>query len=323
MRSTFSYAAGALVLGLSIAVRVGAQAPAAPQTPPAGAGAAQGGAPAGGRAGGGGGGGGAARGNTQGFPAASRPNADTATLEHGKSLYEINCRICHGADLRGGDSGGPNLLRSNIVFNDQHGELINPIIKNGKQTPGVAPAMAPIAMPDADMTAISEYIHSVQATLRGQGNPPAAPLPQLNIVVGDAKEGEAYFAAKCTPCHSATGDMRGIGSRVPDPMQLQNSWVQGSGGGGRGGGRGGGGGATPTTVTVTTATGEKVEGTLVRVDDFLVIVGLADGRTRSFARNGDVPKVEIKDPREAHRKLLPTYTDKDMHDVTAYLVTLK
>ena len=62
---------------------------------------------------------------------------------------------------------------------------------------------------------------------------------------------------------------------------------------------------------------------MIRLDDFYVVVGLADGSSRSFRRDGDVPKVEVKDPRDAHRKLLPTYADKDIHDVTAYLVTLK
>src|SRR5947207_5183448 len=103
---------------------------------------------------------------------------------------------------------------------------------------------------------------------------------------------------------------------------MQNAWLGGNAaGGGRGGGRGGG--ANPISVTVTPAAGPKVEGRLGRIDDFLVIVTMDDGSSRSFRRDGDVPKVEIHDPQEAHRKLLPTYTDKDIHDVTAYLVTLK
>ena len=102
-------------------------------------------------------------------------------------------------------------------------------------------------------------------------------------------------------------------------MQLQNTWVAGGGGrGGRGGGVARDGGRSRCR------NGAAVEaGRLVRIDDFIVILTMADGTQRSFARNGDVPKVEISDPREGHAKLLPTYTDKDMHDVTAYLVTLK
>ena len=78
------------------------------------------------------------------------------------------------------------------------------------------------------------------------------------------------------------------------------------------------------TATVTLPSGETVEGRLVRIDDFLVTLALADGTHRArFRRDGDVPKVEVQDPMKAHRDLLAVYTDKDMHDVTAYLVTLK
>jgi len=150
----------------------------------------------------------------------------------------------------------------------------------------------------------------------------------LNIVVGDAAAGKAYFGARCASCHSATGDLQGIGIRYADPVQLQNSWVSGGGGGGRGGrGRGAAAGGAArsrdVTVTVTQPSGERLEGRLDRIDDFLVVLTPADGVQRSVRRVGDVPRVEIKDPLEGHRKLLPVYTDKDIHDVTAYLVTLK
>jgi cytochrome c oxidase cbb3-type subunit 3 len=298
----------------SLIVRVAAQAPQAPPPAPPGPAAP---APAGrgaGQGGRGGRGGGPAT-----FPAQQRELADAATIARGRTLYEINCRACHGPDLRGGDAGGPNLLRSQIALNDQHGELIYPIVQSGRQTPGM-PAMPPLGLPQPDVIAIAEYIHSVQATSRGQGAPPAGEQAELNLLVGDANAGKAYFASKCSACHSATGDLAGLGARITDVMQLQNAWVGGSAGRG---GRGGGAAQTPVTVTVTPANGPKVEGRLVRVDDFIVIVQLADGSTKSFRRDGTVPAVEIKDPRDAHRNLLPTYTDKDIHDVTAYLVTLK
>jgi cytochrome c oxidase cbb3-type subunit 3 len=69
--------------------------------------------------------------------------------------------------------------------------------------------------------------------------------------------------------------------------------------------------------------GEKVQGELLRYDDFVVTMRLEDGTIRSIRRDGDVPKLELRDPLEGHKALLTTYTDKDMHDVTAYLVTLK
>jgi cytochrome c oxidase cbb3-type subunit 3 len=110
---------------------------------------------------------------------------------------------------------------------------------------------------------------------------------------------------------------------MSEPEALQNAWVAG--------GRPRRYGPAPATtssrrtvtVTITQPSGEKLEGSLVRIDDFLVTVALADGTSRTIRREGDVPRVEVHDPMQAHRDLLQVYTDKEMHDLTAYLVTLK
>jgi cytochrome c oxidase cbb3-type subunit III len=315
MRPKMSVAAAAVFLLISIAVRLTAQGPPAapPGTPPGGAGQAPGG-----RGGG--------RGQAT-FPAQQRPPGDPAAIARGKIIYEINCRACHGGDLRGGDIGGPNLLRSQLVLNDEYGEIIGPVITGGRQNPGM-PVMPPLPLPPDDIKAVAAYVHSVAASMRGQGNPPPGTEIVPDVLVGDAAAGRAYFAAKCASCHSPTGDLAGLATKVSSPMQLQNHWITGGGGGGRGG-RGapapapGASARREVTVTVTPQTGAKVTGRLVRVDDFIVILSTADGLQRSFRRNGDTPKVEINDPLEPHRNLLTVYTDKDIHDVTAYLVTLK
>jgi cytochrome c oxidase cbb3-type subunit 3 len=180
--------------------------------------------------------------------------------------------------------------------------------------------MPAIRVTPDDARAIAEYIHSVAATMRGQGNPPPGPAAVLNVLVGDPTAGGAYFDAKCGSCHSATGDLRGIGTRLADPTALQNYWISAGGGLGRGG-RGGRG--RPIPVTVTPAPGQRVEGTLVRLDDFYVVVALEDGTQRTFHRDGERPAVDVRDPLEPHKQLLPTYGDQDIHNVTAYLVTLK
>jgi len=296
---------------------VGAQQPPAPQTPapqapqpeePTGGGRGQG-----------------RGGRPPVFPAQQRPPGDPALIERGKTLYSVTCSACHGVDLRGGQLGGPNLLRSQLVLNDQQGELFLPVVKGSRAEKG----MPPIPMSEDDVKAVAEFIHSVAASSRGQGAPPGSDAPPPDPVVGDANAGQTYFAAKCGTCHSPTGDLQGIATRVPDARALQNLWV--SGGGGRGGGRGRGGrgsstsgdGPPPTTATVSLSSGEKIEGELVRIDDFLVTLKQSDGTVRSVRREGDVPKIDIKDPLEPHRALWAVYTDKDMHDVTAYLVTLK
>jgi cytochrome c oxidase cbb3-type subunit 3 len=319
MRPNVTLAVAAAVFVSSLYAGVAAQAPAT-QAPPA----QQPPAPAGR-------GGGAPGRGGQGFPKTQRPPADPAIVERGTTLYGINCRLCHGADLRGGDMGGINLLRSQLVLGDQDGEAIIPVVHGGRNPPGM-PAMPPIPLPDDDIKAIATYIHSVMAKSPGQGGPPPGPAVVLNIVVGDAAAGQRYVAANCASCHSTTGDLQGIATRYPDPMQLQNSWVGGRAAGGRGG-RGGFGapdtGAAPArtpkpvTVAVTTASGERVEGRLDRIDDFIVILTQADGTQRSFGRTGTVPQVQITDPQAGHKQLWVKLTDKDMHDVTAYLVTLK
>ncbi len=249
------------------------------------------------------------------FPAQQRALADAALIERGEQIYTGNCRFCHGADLRGGDSGGPNLLRSQLVFNDKEGELIGPIVVQGSQTPGVG-MMPPIPMPPDDVKALAAYLHKVQATMRGQGNPPPGEEKILNVLVGDAKAGKAYFKSTCKSCHSA-GDMKGLSAKFPEAMDLQNYWVRGGGDSRRTGKP-----ETPTTVVVKTSKG-KFKGELVRYDDFIVSLREADGRYRSFSRSGaDAPEIEIDNPRQAHLNLLPKYEDKNIHDVTAYLASL-
>ncbi len=294
---------------LATGLGIGALAAQAPTPPPVGQGAPAGGVPGAAQ-------GPAGRGPT--FPAQQRALADAAVLARGKTLYTINCAACHGADARGGDQGGPNLLRSQILLDDQHGELILPIVRGGR-----AEKMPPLPLiPDADVTAIAEFVHSLAAAGRGRNSVP------LNILVGNASAGQTAFAAKCASCHSVSGDLRGLATRVPDPATLQNFWISGGGGGGRGGGGGGGAApvaanARPVTVTVTLPSGQKTEGRLVRVDDFFVSLVDQDGATRSFRRDGDRPAVEVHDPLEKHRLLLPNYTDDEIHNITAYLVTIK
>ena len=254
------------------------------------------------------------------FPAQQRPPADPALVARGQGLYGVHCRACHGVDLRGGDIGGPNLLRSQVALNDQDGELMGPIITQGRQTPGL-PSMPPIALSADDVKAVAAYIHSVHATMRGQGSPPPGTEVTPDILVGDATAGEAYFKANCSACHSATGDLQGVGRRFADPVQLQNTWVAG-GARGRGAPPPGATNRRQVTAVVTLPNGQKIEGRLDRIDDFIVVLTTAEGQ-RSFSRTGDVPKVEVRDPLEGHRKLLAVYADRDIHNVTAYLVTLK
>jgi cytochrome c oxidase cbb3-type subunit 3 len=255
------------------------------------------------------------------FPAHQRPPAPPELLERGKGQYAGMCSACHGADARGGQLGGPNLLRSQLVLDDKDGELIIPVVQKGRPGP---PPMPPLPVAVEDIKAIAAWLHSLQAQGTNQGGPPPGPETELNILVGDAKAGEAFFAAQCASCHSPAGDLQGIATRVPGAMALQNLWVSGGVASGRGPGRRSpNSGPKPVLATVTSASGEKVSGRLLRLDDFLVTIGLEDGTTRTIRRAGNVPRIEVQDPLAKHRELLTTLTNANMHDVTAFLSTLK
>lgn len=256
------------------------------------------------------------------FPQHQRPPGDPAVIARGRALYGVNCTACHGADLRGGDQGGPNLLRSEIVLTDQKGEKILPVVRNGRQ--GAGSAMPALNLPENDILAIAEYIQSVMSQAGRQGRPPERETPfELNVLVGDAAAGQTYFARACSRCHSpGNGDLQGIAARVADPRALQNLWVSG-GASGRGGGRGSDADGNPVRVTVTAPGSAPVTGRIVRIDDFTVSLVQDDGVRRAFRRDGAVPKVEINDPLEPHRRLVLELRDRDMHNVTAYLATLK
>src|SRR5579871_5180977 len=145
-------------------------------------------------------------------PGQERPTGDPELIARGKQSYEINCRGCHGADLRGGDMGGPNLLRSQIALSDRDGERIVPVIQGSLAGSG----MPAIKMPPDAAKATAAYVRSVLATIGTQGKPPSSTEP-TTIVVGNAAEGQAFFAAKCANCHSVTGDLKGLASRLSDP----------------------------------------------------------------------------------------------------------
>lgn len=259
----------------------------------------------------------------QGFPAQQRPPGDPAVVDRGRQIYSIQCRACHGADLRGGDMGGPNLLRSSVALNDVNGELLQPIIRGSRANAG----MPAIELPADDVNAVAAYVRSILATSRPQGAPPAGAALSLNVLTGDANAGQMYFNEMCSSCHSITGDLRGIATRISDPMLLQNWWVAGgrTGGSGRGGepDDDGPAGRRTVTATVTPASGPAVQGRLERIDDFAVTLILSDGSRRTFRRVGEAPKIQINDPLARHKALLSTYSDTDMHNVTAYLMTLK
>jgi mono/diheme cytochrome c family protein len=243
---------------------------------------------------------------------ASQAVFDPAAVERGQGLLVKECGFCHGATARGG-SGGPDLTRSELVANDERGKQLGEFLRVGRPDRG----MPKFDLSEAQVSDLATYLHS---TIHLAANRRLYKI--LDVVVGDAKAGEGFFygSGKCGACHSTQLDLRGVGAKY-EPAALQNRMLMP-----RGGGQG------PAyldrnaiKVTVTPAAGgAPARGALVRLTDFEVtLYDAATGQIRSWLRNGDVPKVVVTDPLQAHMDLLTKWTDADMHNVTAFLVGLK
>lgn len=234
---------------------------------------------------------------------------DAATLERGKTAFVSNCGGCHGSNAKGGENG-PDLIRSVQVIDDENGNLIGPIVRGARQAQG----MPRFDMPQAQLSDIVAFLHEGVRAAAERGT-----YKILNIVTGNAAAGQAYFNGdgKCNTCHSTSGDLKGIGAKY-DPITLQGRFLMPVGG--RTNQRRS---TAPIVVTVTLPSGRSFKGTLERIDDFSVSLTDANGDYHSFSRNGAIPKVDLNDPIKAHYDMLSKYTDADMHNLTAYLVTLK
>ena len=238
---------------------------------------------------------------------------DQATLDAGKRIFSANCAFCHGSSAKGGESG-PDLLRSVTVLHDEDGDLIGKVLQNGRVDKG----MPKFNFTPEQVDQITAFLHDAVRAAAQRGT-----YKILDILVGNAGAGEAYFngAGRCTSCHSVTGDLAHIASKY-NAVDLQQKIVMPREG------RSFGRSATPhkgtaVTVTLTLPSGEVVNGTLDKIDDFAISLTDQNGDYRSFTRDGDVPKVQLHDPMKGHTELLKQYTDADIHNLTAYLETLK
>ncbi len=245
---------------------------------------------------------------------------DTAAAERGKSIYVNECVTCHGSKARGGDDSQPpkqrgaDLVRSLIVIKDRYGAGIGAFLKAGHPMQSGKPSSG---LTGKEVIDLSHFLHQkFMDTIRG--GPYSQPI---NVLTGNVKAGEAYFngAGGCAQCHSVTGDLKGIGAKY-DPVTIQQKFLfPKTFGFGRGGARGPA--IKPVTLKVT-AGGRTVSGTLVHLDDFNVSLRDAEGQYHAFARSAAV-KVEKNDPYAKHVELLDKYTDKNMHDIVAYLESQK
>jgi len=227
---------------------------------------------------------------------------DKAAASRGAPLFQANCAVCHGKQARG--AMGPSLITSDEVLGDDHGEKLAPYLKVGRPGKGM-PSFA--TMPDDQLKDIAEFLHLQVEDVANRGT-----YHVLNILVGNAAKGQAYLAAHCMSCHTAD-TFAHIGSRFRSPEQLQRGWIWPARTGDA---------SLAITATVKTPDGRTMAGNVTQVNDFRITVLDRAGQTRVINREAGV-EVQINDPLAAHRELIMTLTNDDMHNVTAYLETLK
>jgi len=232
-----------------------------------------------------------------------QPKFDEAAVARGAAQFKSSCGFCHGDDATG--NRAPDLIRSVTLSHDENGNELGPAIRNGRPDKGMPGFATLTATQVADIVV---FLHSqALAALRSNGVPRDYPLAKL--LTGNAAAGKAYFngAGGCSACHSATGDLAGI-SRKYSPLDLQQRMLYPSG-------------RTTVTATVTLPDGHTMQGRVVTNDEFDIGIAPADGWYRSWPKG--VVKVVLHDPLTAHRDLMEKYTDSDIHNLFAYLETLK
>jgi len=290
--------AAALLFTLMMVTMLRAQTP--QPTPPAGGRGGQGG----GRA-------------TQQSPASQRP-PQTVTpqtyppelVQRGQTMFASVCGFCHGRDAMGGETG-PDLTRSTLVAEDVRGDKIIPVVRNGRADKG----MPPQNISDPDLDAIVAFIHDAKVKADSlEGN--RRTVDPSDLQTGNAQLGQQYFngAGGCAKCHSPTGDLAGLANRLQGLQLFQRMLYPG--------GRGRGGTPPPTpTATVRLPSGQTMTGKVAYRDEFNIAITDAQGYYRSWPTSK--VKVTIDNPLDAHIAQLAKYTNDDLHNVLAYLQTLK
>jgi len=232
-----------------------------------------------------------------------------AQIQAGQPIFTSRCGFCHGRDAAGGESG-PDLTRSALVIDDVRGDKLIPVIRDGRVDKG----MPAFGLPYNDLIAIVAFIHDQQKKSELPGR--RRSVDTTDVQTGNAEAGKIYFngAGGCARCHRPDGDLAGIATKLQGLSLLQR--MLDPRGGGRGGER-----PHPATVTVTLRTGQTTTGRLAYRDEFTIALTEASGWYRSWPINQVT--FTVNNPLDAHAEQLGRYSDEDMHDVLAYLQTLR
>jgi cytochrome c oxidase cbb3-type subunit 3 len=238
-----------------------------------------------------------------GFPlAAQNKIASKELVESGKTLFQQQCGFCHGRDAGGGETG-PSLVDSELVKNDKTGTAIANVIHNGRPEKG----MPKFDLTDTAMAGVVAFIYSQEAASATNGKRRGV-LP-ADLQTGNAALGKQYFEGpgRCSTCHSPTNDLAHVGTRLVG-LKLEQRMLYPE--------------RIKAKATITLPSGKAFSGEVAYNDEFTIALRDGEGRYRSWPKTKNL-RVQIDAPAEAHAELLSKYTDGDIHNLMAYLQTLK
>ncbi|MGA8729334.1 MAG: c-type cytochrome [Terracidiphilus sp.] len=226
----------------------------------------------------------------------------SALVAGGEALFHQNCAFCHGRDAMGGESG-PDLTESKLVRSDTTGDQIAVVVRAGRP----AKKMPAFNFSSQEIRGLVAFIHErVAAAAAHPGGRRGVAVADLQT--GNVEAGKQYFngAGGCEKCHSPQGDLAGVATRF-EGLQLERRMLYPEG--------------AKSKVTVTLASGERISGTLAYLDEFTVALRDSAGTYHSWATNQ--VKYAVDSPVDAHVQLFSKYTDDDIHNLMAYLQTLR
>jgi mono/diheme cytochrome c family protein len=228
----------------------------------------------------------------------------TGEAAAGDALFQQSCSFCHGRDAMGGETG-PDLTQSKLVLADTDGSKISEVVRQGrtngdKKMPG-------FQFSTPELASLVTFIRArVTAAAAMEGGRRGVSVADLQT--GNVEAGKAYFngAGGCAKCHSPTGDLAGIARRY-EGLRLEERMLYPRG--------------VKSMVTVGLRSGRKEKGTLAYLDEFTVGLLDSSGTYKSWPIE-DV-KYKVDSPVDAHVEQFSKYTDDDIHNLMAYLQTLR
>jgi cytochrome c oxidase cbb3-type subunit 3 len=221
----------------------------------------------------------------------------------GKLVFARSCSFCHGRDAAGGESG-PDLTRSRLVLRDVRGDKIRAVVHEGRVEKGMP------AFPALTVAQVNDVIAFIRDQAKQLNSKPGGRrgVDVADLQTGNVEQGKAYFngPGKCSSCHSPTGDLAGIATRRQGlELEMQMLYPQNA----------------KAKLTVTTKSGETLTGTLSYKDEFHIAMTDSAGWYRSWPISA--VQYKIDSPSDAHIEQFEKYTDDDIHNLMAYLQTLR